>query len=306
MATDTRQESDLQAAEFLRYIAECRTHVQTLLADVASTRASLDELEQQSDTLRSKATERLQALQQSVAGLRARLQDGLQTLDGRSQGLLERAQEAGRGLEARVEQSIGRSAELRTRLENGRQTIDGHLRQTAQRAAALTQALEALARRAQASAEQALQVCDAQVHAESRERAALLDAEQRSFGDSFETNLHDLVEVRIQALRARNAQTIDTFASQLGQTSNRLQGALERLAADFQRMQAQGQAELRRVHEQTDRAVRSISDLFVSTTDGMLDATSDLTEALESTNVGLKVTVGTLEKVRDAFEQIRL
>lgn len=306
MIVDTRQESDLQAQELRTFVSDCRMHAGHLQADIATAAELLAAVQARSQTLRQKGDARLQALQQAIAALRSELQQQANAIDGECEAAAQKTQEAVQSIATRIESTLSACGALRDRLQGGAGAIERGGRELEERAATLHDALLALGDQLRQQKESADETVDQRLQADVPQHADTLTEEAARFAEGFEAALRRLVDDRLQAHAQSSQQAVAELGRQLDELSGRLEGAIAQTLDAFEQMQSQRLDELRRSSEHTDQAVREAAGLFDEHAGQMSTVTTEVTGAMDSAQLGLKVTLGSLEKVKNILEEIKL
>jgi len=306
MAEDVRDQADQELAEFQQFVDDCRGYQTALAQDVEAAEHLLDAVAQRSRAFRSAAVQRIATLRQGIDEVRSEFQSQLSAVEGRSLETAQHARQAAETFRGRIDEMASRLAELRGRLESAGALVETGVEAVSQRAGQLDSARQQMVQRLLEQKANVEQTTETRVENDAARHIQTFDTEADRFESEFRNGFDRAIEAGSRQFVSACQATVSQLEGSATQLVSEFEQTVERTLQQFAEIQAQQVQALQRTMEQTRNTVTSVADAFDSHAAEFETATENVNDAMHQTQVGLKVTVGTLEKVKSILEEIRL
>jgi hypothetical protein len=261
-------------------------------------------LEEESGALRELVAGRVEDLRQRVRGLRERVDSQSQAVDSHTQDIAAKGDAAATAYSdaaSSLQQSL---SSLRGRVDQSNAHIEQQSQLAMERATAATELLSAHLASVEAGMNSCIQVIDGQLRSHADRHAENAEDCESTLESEANQAVHRIVGDAVQSHQQLASEILGRKKFALETLASQLKDALTGMSADFGTLQVAQLHDLSGALEETDRSLKDAMSALTSTIGDFTKSASEVTGALETTQSGLRVVVGSLERTQRILEAI--
>jgi len=305
MVEDIRDQADLELSDFQKFVNDCRQSCAALSGDIGDSNQLLDAIEQRSQSFHEKALQRIGGLHELIEEIRAEYRQQAESIESESRQSGQQARDAAEAYHEQVADMSARLADLRGRIEAAANTVEGGVEALTQRTRSLNEARLQLVQRVNERKRITEEITYTGLNAGADDLTHTLELEAVRFEESFRDGFDRVLVSGTQEYLGNNQETVDRFMDSIHTMNAEFRQSVDLILQQFAQSQTEQIQKLQHETGDTLQAVQHSVEAFDTHADEFVSFSDTANEAMRETQIGLKVTAGSLEKVIHILEEIR-